>query len=81
MARLFKYLNATGAKKTISNNSFKLSAPSTFNDPFDVRVDEILGLGYEQFVDQQKSALFDVLAGKLPEGALRENELDTKRCR
>jgi hypothetical protein len=78
MVKLFKYLGIEGAKKTISTNSFKLSVPSTFNDPFDVRLDEILGLDYAQFAEQQKAELFNVLAGKLPDGTLRESEMGRK---
>lgn len=36
MVRYFKYLNAAGARPTLSNRTLRWSRPSRFNDPFDM---------------------------------------------
>jgi hypothetical protein len=75
--RLFKYLSAATAKKTLSTGGLRLSQPSSFNDPFDMRIDEVLGLDFRQFVEQQKLALIEFLEG--PDGViLRSSELGRK---
>jgi hypothetical protein len=76
--RLFKYLGSVGAKKTLSTGAIRLSAPSTFNDPFDMRLDEVLGLGIRHFVEAQKLALFERLSGELDQSQLRSGELGKK---
>ena len=75
--RLFKYLSAEGAKKTLSTGGLKLSQPSSFNDPFDMRIDEILGLDFKQFAEQQKLVLVELLEA-LDVTTLRASEMGHK---
>ena len=76
--RLFKYLSPDGAKSTLSTCSVRFSRPSSFNDPFDMRIDEILGLDFRQFAEEQKLALFELLSGELDTSSLRPGELGRK---
>jgi hypothetical protein len=76
--RLFKYLGPVGAKKTLSTGAIRLSAPSSFNDPFDMRLDEALGLGIRHFAEAQKLVLFELLSGELDQSQLRSGELGKK---
>jgi len=55
---LYKYLNYDGAKKTLENCTLKLSSPLAFNDPFDMQLEETLGLAITEFVEQLVPALF-----------------------
>ena len=76
--RLFKISTPEGAKKTLSTGTLRLSKPSTFNDPFDMRLDDITGLDFKEFLEQQKSALFELLTGKSDAGLLRTSTLGAK---
>ena len=75
---LFKYLTPEGAKKTLSTGTLRLSKPSTFNDPFDMRLDEVMGLDLREFLEQQKIALFELLTGELDVGLLRKSQFGAK---
>jgi len=75
--RLFKYMSAEGAKKTLSTGGLRLSQPSSFNDPFDMRIDKILGLDFKQFSEQQKLVLVELLE-KLDTTTLRSSKLGNK---
>jgi hypothetical protein len=76
--RLFKYLTPEGAKKTLSTGTLRLSKPSTFNDPFDMHWDDVIGLDFRDFVEQQKIALFELLTSDLDTDSLRKSKSGAK---
>ena len=46
----YKYVDAEGAKKIISNCSLRFTRPSEMNDPFDVRIHELIDTELERFL-------------------------------
>src|SRR5215475_11011007 len=68
---LYKYLNYEGAKKTLENRTLKLSSPSVFNDPFDMQLEEALGLEITEFAKTLGPALFDFLSGDIDYAQVR----------
>ena len=71
--RLFKYLSPDGAKKSLSTRTIKFSKPSEFNDPFDMRIDELTGLNSRKFAEELRHEMVDFLSGEL--GSLRNSEM------
>ena len=63
--KLCNYLSPEGAKRTLSTRTIRLAKPSQFNDPFDMRLDEVFGLDIIQFVEAQKHVIVDFLSGEL----------------
>ena len=59
--RLFKYFSPKGAIGTLSTGTVRLTRPSRFNDPFDMRLDDALGVEIKQFLEEQKIVLFNFL--------------------
>jgi hypothetical protein len=71
--RLFKYLSPDGAKKSLSTRTIKFSKPSEFNDPFDMRIDELIGLDFRKFAEELGHEMFEFLSGEL--GSLRNSKI------
>ena len=69
---LYKYLGVDGARKTLAGRSFKLSAPANFNDPFDIYLDEPLGLGTAEFTAQLRAGMIEFFMGDIDYQSLRE---------
>jgi hypothetical protein len=73
--RLFKYLSPDGAKKSLSTRTIKLSKPSEFNDPFDMRLDRAFGLDHREFVETQIAGIVDFLSDQLDINSLRSSKI------
>lgn len=74
---LYKYLSPDGAKKTLSTRTIRLSRPSEFNDPFDMRLDQALGLDHREFAEEQKRVIVDFIGEELDLSSLRSSKLGT----
>jgi Protein of unknown function (DUF2971) len=72
---LYKYLNYDGAKSTLANCTLKLSSPLAFNDPFDMKLEEALGLEITEFAEALGPAVFEFLSGEIDYTQVRNSKL------
>jgi Protein of unknown function (DUF2971) len=71
--KLYKYYGYNGLKKTLENQSVKLSRASDFNDPLDMFLQEVLGIDEANFAEKLKVAFFDFIAGEMDYATLRDS--------
>jgi hypothetical protein len=65
-------------KKTLCARTIKLSKPCAFNDPFDMRLDEIFGHAFKKFAEDLKTESLDFLIGEIDVKSPRSGELGAK---
>jgi len=70
---IYKYLDFDGLNKTLSNQSFKLSRPSDFNDPLDLLIEECFGMNLLEFLEGVKKEFYDLFSNELDQSKLRNN--------
>src|SRR5215469_8347600 len=76
---LYKYMGYGGAKATLQNMTVKLSKPAAFNDPFDIVLEDALGLDVEEFIEGLIPAMFDLMTRPdLDYASLRRSQLGTQ---
>jgi hypothetical protein len=78
--RLFKYLDLSGAIKTLDTATVRFSSPLLFNDPFDTNLEEAFGTAYEEYHDGLKAAFYDMLREPMDYSALRDGP-DSQKIR
>ncbi len=71
--KLYKYYGYNGLKKTLENQSIKLSRARDFNDPLDMFLQEVLGMDEDDFAERFKSAFFDFITGDIDYATLRDS--------
>lgn len=47
---IYKYTDSNGSEKILSTNTIRFTCPSELNDPFDVNIDDPLGMEFEEFI-------------------------------
>jgi hypothetical protein len=62
---LYKYTTCAAARVIITNSSIKLSVSRAFNDPFDILLEEALGLEVDDFLRDLMPAFFEIVSGEL----------------
>lgn len=75
---LYKYTTLQAAKAIIENSSLKLSIAQAFNDPFDILLDEALGVEIEDFLRDLMPAFFELVCGDLNYSLLRPGPMRDK---
>ena len=58
---IYKYTDRNGVDKILSNRTLRFSRPSEMNDPFDVYIEDLLGMDLEEVQERAIDALCDVL--------------------
>jgi len=58
---LYKYLDVQGARRTLTNRTFRHAKPSTFNDTEDLTIRSIFPEDEETALEQLKHGFVDVL--------------------
>lgn len=71
---MFKYLDVSGAKKTLERRAIKFARPVDFNDPFDVNLEELLGADLEDFSSQLRRANHELLCSNIDFRKLKDNK-------
>jgi hypothetical protein len=60
-AMIYKYADRDGVEKILSNRTLRFARPSEMNDPFDVYVEDLLGMDLEEVHERGIDALCDLL--------------------
>lgn len=60
--RLYKYVNANGAEKILTTKSFRFSSPLSFNDPFDMQIDDLFPYDPAQYMLALDKLLLDKIS-------------------
>jgi hypothetical protein len=69
--KIYKYMPLDGLIKTLDNGTFKLSRPTSFNDPLDMYLQEGLGSSTEEFLESLKQAFHDFISSDVKHDALQ----------
>lgn len=75
---LFKYLNISGAQKTLATNAIRLTRPLEFNDPFDINLEELFGSDHAEFHQGLLEAHCDFVCGEIDYAKLPDNAMKAK---
>jgi hypothetical protein len=60
-AIIYKYTDRDGVEKILSNRTLRFARPSEMNDPFDVYIEDLLGMDLEEVHERGIDALCDLL--------------------
>jgi hypothetical protein len=60
-AIIYKYTDRDGVEKILSNRTLRFARPSEMNDPFDVYIEDLLGMDLEEVQERAIDSLCDVL--------------------
>lgn len=60
-AIIYKYTDRDGVEKILSNRTLRFARPSEMNDPFDVYIEDLLGMDLEEVHERGVDALCDLL--------------------
>lgn len=60
-AIIYKYTDRNGVDKILSNRTLRFARPSEMNDPFDVYIEDLLGIDLEEVHERGVNALCDLL--------------------
>lgn len=60
-AIIYKYTDRNGVDNILSNRTLRFARPSEMNDPFDVYIEDLLGMDLEEVQERAIDALCDVL--------------------
>ena len=60
-AIIYKYTDQNGVEKILSNRTLRFARPSEMNDPFDVYIEDLLGIDLEEVQERAIDALCDIL--------------------
>jgi hypothetical protein len=76
MDKYYKYTDARGLAATLLSNSLRLSRPKDFNDPFDVRIGQIIPTNLEEYLACMARATHEIMLSdfdhsKLPNSPIR----------
>jgi len=58
---IYKYTDRNGVEKILSNRTLRFARPSEMNDPFDIYIEDLLGLDLEEVHERAIDALCDLL--------------------
>ena len=61
--KIYKYLDVEGLIATLEGRTLKFSRPSDFNDPFDIYLQEALGVEDLTFLEGMKEAFYNFITG------------------
>jgi hypothetical protein len=59
---IYKYTDQNGARKILSTRTLRFGRPSEMNDPFDVYIEDLLGMDLEEMHERGIDTLIDTLA-------------------
>lgn len=60
----YKYMTAATAKIVLANKTIRWSAPSQFNDPFDIQFNMQITADPDQVMSLARSRMLDVIEGR-----------------